>query len=383
MQIRSPTAFAFAAHFVIVRLMTTYLADAIDLQTIRRVLITKLRHHGDVLLASPVFQTLKNHAPHLELDALVYHDTREMLTGHPAIAEVHSIDRQWKRQGLEAQAGNEWRLFKSLQARRYDLIVHLTEHHRGVWLCRLLGPRYSVAQNLPDKGQLWQRSFTHRYPHPQATPRHTVELNLDALRRIGVQALPEERRLVLIPGEAAEQRVGELLKAHEVSERQFIHLHPTSRWLFKTWPVERVAELCDALHAQGERVVLTSAHDAREKQMVAEIFSRTTLPPVDLSGQLSLKELAALTARARLFIGVDSAPMHIAAAMQTPVVALFGPSGELEWGPWMVRHRLITSNHSCRPCGNDGCGGGKISECLTVLPVNRVLAAANELLGGP
>jgi len=72
--------------------------------------------------------------------------------------------------------------------------------------------------------------------------------------------------------------------------------------------------------------------------------------------------------------------MHIAAAMQTPVLALFGPSGDKEWGPWMVPHRLITSDHPCRPCGQDGCGGGKISECLTTLPVERVLAAAQELL---
>ncbi|HET9651135.1 MAG TPA: glycosyltransferase family 9 protein, partial [Usitatibacter sp.] len=79
--------------------------------------------------------------------------------------------------------------------------------------------------------------------------------------------------------------------------------------------------------------------------------------------------------------GVDSAPMHIAAAMGTPVVALFGPSGEKQWGPWHVPHRVVGSDrHPCRPCGNDGCGGGKVSECLTELEVDRVHAALNELL---
>jgi heptosyltransferase-3 len=96
---------------------------------------------------------------------------------------------------------------------------------------------------------------------------------------------------------------------------------------------------------------------------------------------LTLKQHAALTARAKLFIGVDSAPMHIAAAMQTPVVALFGPTGELEWGPWRVPHRIVASGeHPCRPCGNDGCGGGKVSECLTRLPVEAALAAVDSLL---
>jgi heptosyltransferase-3 len=91
--------------------------------------------------------------------------------------------------------------------------------------------------------------------------------------------------------------------------------------------------------------------------------------------------LAALAARAKLFIGVDSAPMHIAAAVQTPTVALFGPSGELEWAPWGVRHRIVASTeHACRPCGNDGCGGGKVSECLTRLPVEAALSAIDSLL---
>jgi lipopolysaccharide heptosyltransferase III len=102
---------------------------------------------------------------------------------------------------------------------------------------------------------------------------------------------------------------------------------------------------------------------------------------VDLTGAMRLDELAAFTREARLFVGVDSAPMHIAAAVGTPVVALFGPSGELEWGPWRVPHRIVSSiEHPCRPCGIDGCGGGKVSECLTSLPVERVHEAVRALL---
>ncbi len=103
--------------------------------------------------------------------------------------------------------------------------------------------------------------------------------------------------------------------------------------------------------------------------------------PVSLAGQLSLKELAALTRQARIFVGVDSAPMHIAASQGTPAVALFGPSGEIAWGPWRVAHRVVASQvHPCRPCGNDGCGGSKVSECLTTLPVARVLDAVQSLI---
>jgi heptosyltransferase-3 len=76
--------------------------------------------------------------------------------------------------------------------------------------------------------------------------------------------------------------------------------------------------------------------------------------------------------------------MHIAAAMGTPVVVLFGPSDEREWGPWQVAHRVVASQeHVCRPCRNDGCGGGKRSDCLDTLPVDRVIVAIDELLGRP
>ncbi|MDP1682388.1 MAG: glycosyltransferase family 9 protein, partial [Burkholderiales bacterium] len=191
-----------------------------------------------------------------------------------------------------------------------------------------------------------------------------------------------ERRLVLEPGADAQRHITDTLAALGLSSKSFIHLHPTSRWLFKCWAEDKVSALMQALQTQGHTLVVSSAPDARELAMLERILRPLTQPAVNLSGQLTLKQLAALTAQAKLFIGVDSAPMHIAAAMQTPVLALFGPSGDKEWGPWMVPHRVITSDHSCRPCGQDGCGGGKISECLTTLPVEHVLQAVDDLLSG-
>lgn len=362
--------------------------DAIDLTTIRRALVIKLRHHGDVLLTSPVFQVLKNRAPHIECDALVYHDTREMLTGHPAISNVFTIDRGWKKLNPLAQARHELALLRALRARHYDLVIHLTEHPRGAWLTRLLRPKFSVAQraqgiNEGRDSRLWKTSFTHTFPSPKATFRHTVETNLDALRRVGIYPQAAEKRLVLVPGAAAEKKVDEIMALHNISARRFIHIHPTSRWFFKTWPAEKFAQLILELGKGGERVVLTAAPASDERDMIAAIKKELKAPVVDLTGSLSLKELAALTARARAFVGVDSAPMHMAAAMQTPTVALFGPSGEAHWGPWGVKHRLVVSQdprHTCRPCGNDGCGGSKVSECLVELPVAQVQAALNDLL---
>jgi len=347
--------------------------DAVPLEECGRALVVKLRHHGDVLLASPVVSLLKARAPSLEVDALVYDDTRPMLEGHPALSQLFFVGRKWRERSAWSRLSLENHLLKSLRARRYDLIVHLSEQPRGAWLTRLLGARYSVAPAMPGRGKFWKKSFTHLYPLVAGNRRHQVELNLDALRRIGVQPGPNERKVTFVPGPDAERRIDQLVGAEP-----FIHLHPASRWTFKCWPAEQNAQLIDRLAVDGHRVVITAAPD--EVAFVQRIVDQANAKTQNLAGQLTIKELGALTARAKLFIGVDSMPMHLAAAMGTPTLALFGPSGEIEWGPWNVERRVVTTTHTCRPCGQDGCGGGKVSECLTFLPLDPVHAAARELL---
>ncbi|PLK50978.1 putative lipopolysaccharide heptosyltransferase III [Uliginosibacterium sp. TH139] len=358
---------------------TTYLADAIDPAQLRRALVIKLRHHGDVLLSSPVLSSLKAAAPACEIDALVFADTRAMLEGHPDLARLHSIGRHWKKLGPLAQLRHEWTLLKALRARQYDLVIHLTDHPRGAWLTRLLAPRWAVAPQRAGKAKWWKNSFSHLYRTVGGGRRHTVDTHLDALRRLGIQPAPEARRLQMVPGAEAEAKIAALLADHDLTAGRFIQLHPASRWFFKCWPASLNAQLLQALAARGEKIVITAAPDPREQQMVEEIIAAAKVPVVNLAGQFSLRELAALTARARLFIGVDSAPMHIAAAVGTPCVALFGPSGDKEWGPWMVASEIVSSQHSCRPCGQDGCGGGKLSECLYAIGVQQVLDAIDRV----
>lgn len=359
--------------------------EAFSPARLRRALVIKLRHHGDVLLASPVISMLKRVAPRCEVDALVYADTAPMLEGHPALAQLHLIDRNWKRQGLLQQAAAEWKLIAELRARHYDFVVHLSVHMRGAWLVRLLRPRWSVAPKFRDG--FWANSFTHLYAAQSDPLRHTVETNLDSLRALGLEPTAADKGVTLVPGANAEQRVAQLLAQHGLQAGGFVHVHPASRWAFKCWPAERVAALCDALAAKGWPIVLSSAPDANEKSLIAAVCAArdknaaSSAPTIDLSGQLLLKELAALTAQAKLFVGVDSAPMHMAAAMGTPVAAIFGPSGDLEWGPWGEGNRVVASNtHPCRPCGMAGCNDSKVSACLTTLPVAQVLAACEELL---
>lgn len=359
---------------------------AIDFTSIQRVLLIKLRHHGDVLLCSPLPHALRARHPHLEVDALVYADTAPMLAGHPDLQRLHVIDKRWREQGWRTQLGQEWALLQTLRSRRYDLILHLTESWRGAALCRLLQAPYAAVAAYPRRrhSRFWRNSFSHHAAIPGRL-RHTVEKHLDLLRVLGLQPAVAERQLILTLQDAARARIDAQLRAAGLNDQPFILIHPTSRWMFKCWDEDKLVQLIDRLHADGHAVVLSCAPDARELASLASLQRALRQPPrLDLGGQLQLPELAALIARAELFIGVDSAPMHMAAALGTPCIALFGPSGDLEWGPYTSadKKRILTADADrfpCRPCGLDGCAGSKHADCLSAIPVSAVTQAIAEL----
>jgi heptosyltransferase-3 len=202
---------------------------------------------------------------------------------------------------VRAERGAEWKLLSQLRAQRYDLVVHLTEHWRGAWLARALGARWAVAPRVAGRGRLWKRSFTHHVSAPLASGRH-VGRERTSTRCAASASTPgvEERTLTLVAGSAAEERVAQLLAEHGLAGESFVQIHPSSRWRFKCWPADKMAALIDRLHGEGCRVVLTAAPDNAEAQMIEEILGRVAQPvAANLAGQLSLKELAALTARAR------------------------------------------------------------------------------------
>jgi heptosyltransferase-3 len=366
--------------------MDSYLADRADFSKIRRVLVIKLQHLGDVLLTSPVFSVLKQRYPHLEIDALVFADTAPMLSENQHIDRIFTLDRvsvQGARPALWRRLTQEFRFYRELKARRYDLIIGLTDRLRAAWLTRLLRPAYSVAQKYPHKrGAFWRNSFTHVYSIP-ATPRHTVEIHLDALRRIGIYPQGLEKKLRLTVAPAVEEKISALCAAHRLQAGNYIVLHPASRWMFKSWNVPGFTEVLRLLEARGLQVALVSGPEQAEQNYVQAILEQYRGNSVDLSGQLSLKELTALIAGARCFIGLDSVAMHIAAAVGTPCAALFGPSDDKIWGAWMVAHRVISTDHSCRPCNLDGCGNGKVSDCLQTITANQAADAVFDLLAEP
>jgi len=357
--------------------------DYPDLARIKRALVIKLRHHGDVLLTTPVFSALRHALPQASIDAYIYRDTLPMLEGHPAIGSYLLYDREWKSLSLPARIAHELSLLNQIRRAGYDLVINLTEGDRGAIAAWASGAHCRLGwdpqgQGLALKGGM----YTHIVKRPKL-PRHMVEQNLDAVRRMGVFPSPEERELHFHIPEAATAAVARHLEQAGIRPGGFVLIHPTSRWLFKCWPVERVAELARALHARGHAIVFTAAPDQRELAMLDQILRLCPgLSLLNLGGKLTLKELGALIAASRCLVCVDSVPLHLASALKTPAVGLFGPSSDTTWGPWLnPGGRVVAQPVSCRPCNLDGCGGGKVADCLATLTLATVLENVIHLLG--
>lgn len=336
-----------------------------DLKEVKKVLVIKHRHLGDVLLTAPVFTTLKRALPEAKIDAYVYAESIPMLEGHPAISELIGHFRPKKKEGWLKRLYKEATFLRSIRKRKYDLVINLTEGDRGAIAARATQAKIRVG--FEPKGK-WQKSlYTHVVKHCPSL-RHTVERNLDALRKIGLFPSWEDRELFfhIPPKDLA-----------SVFAKDYILIHPTSRWLFKCWPVEKMRSLATHLLAQGKKLVLSSGPDPAELAMGAQICEGLDI--LNLGGKLSLKELGAWIDQSELLICVDSVPFHLANAMKKPVVALFGPTSDVTWGPWRnPLARVVAQNFSCRPCYQDGCGGSKYSDCLHTLSLESVLAVIQK-----
>ncbi len=199
-----------------------------------------------------------------------------------------------------------------------------------------------------------------------------VEQNLEALRALGIE--PRQPRLQFFWNGAVEAGISTWLKDKGLTPGEFVVMHPGAGWRFKCWTPTGYARVIEALMEDWRLpVVLTGSRAAHEQDLLREILAECRAQPLNLAGRLTFKELGALIAKARFFFGMDSAPMHLAAAVETPAVALFGPSGAFNWRPWGEGHLVMQKDWECVPCGRDGCEGSKVSRCLVELDPDEVL----------
>ena len=233
--------------------------DAIDISRVKRVLVVMLRHHGDAdYLRHPLYRALKRLNPRLEIDVMVYHATRPLLENNPDIAVLHSVDKDKLGKNVFQKLVAELGFMRSIRARRYDLLIHLSDHRRGAWLSRWVNAAVSIAPKARAADAFWHGSFTHFWSSAASVTsgspllrRHTVEQHLDALRRLGLEVAPAPA-LALVPGAEGERLARQFLDEQNIKPG-YLLIQPTSRWMFKCWSVENNARLIDALLARGSR----------------------------------------------------------------------------------------------------------------------------------
>jgi len=345
---------------------------------IKKILVIKLRHIGDVLLSVPVFRALRENFPEAHIAALVNSGTEEVLEASPFINEIIAFDRGIKKMNPVQRYRKELAFLRMLRKKGFDTAVDLTGGDRAAIISFVSGASYRLGPDVKE-GFLGKRYlYTHLAVrnNNQRTNQHIVLQNLDIISRFGVKtdnlsvdiSIPEDAR-VFVKKVFEKNGINKIkttplcpplirgeFKGGVFSEGNatVVHVHPTSRWLFKCWRDEYMAEVIQWLIDRGIIVIVTSAPDKREMEKAKRIlslvpeFTPPHIPPlarggiggvVNLCGKTNIKQLAAISEVSDLFFGVDSAPMHIAAAVGTPVVALLGPSGAFHWGPWDNNYR--------------------------------------------
>jgi heptosyltransferase-3 len=337
-----------------------------------RILIIKMRFHGDMLLTTPVISTLKRRYPDAQIDVLLYQDTIPILSEN---LEIHALYGMAKKgSGTKEKISNFLSLVKTLRARRYDLIVNLTDQWLVSLLVRLLPAPVKISQDYSHRqSSFWKKSFTHLAPF---SGQHVVERNLSVLAPLGFSDFCLDTTMSY-RSEHWEKLRAQL--AEQDITGQYVVIQPTARQLFKCWDDEKFSEVADALQQRGYAVVLTCGPGEEDLACVRRIAEGCQHKPVTaLAGKTRFPELAALIDHAALFIGVDSAPMHIAAAVKTPIVCLFGATDHVFWRPWSDNAiQLWAGDYQPMPERKDR---ERNKKYLSVIPAQDVIAAADKLL---
>ena len=342
----------------------------------RRLLLIKPSALGDVVHALPVAVTLQRRYPGLEMDWLVEEEAAGIVEGHPALSRVLvSGRRRWLRQlgklrTLPAMAAEMRGLIATLRGRRYDVVVDL----QGLFKSSL----YVLAAGAPVRVGLAEGRegaplvLTHRVAGPPQ-PVHAARRYMALAAALGASEPVWDFR---IPVGTAEEARAERLLAGVRGPR--VALHAGARWRTKLWQPTDWQALAAGLTAEGFGVFLTGSRE--DATLANDILAGLDPAPAAFVGQLSLKELAAVLARIDVMVTVDSGPMHMAAAMGTPVVALFGATDPRRTGPWGDAV-ILRRDLDCSPCLKRQCGIADQYRCMREVQVPEVLRAVHQVLG--
>lgn len=331
----------------------------------QRILIVRIGSLGDVLHALPVLVTLKENFPYWEVDWLIESRWRPLLEANPYLSRLLEVDTlAWRREPFSSKT---WKAFaqaiRSLQERRYDCALDLQGALKSALACYLSGAREVFGLERPWLREPAGAVFYTRRVHTEAA--HIVEANLAVAAALG--AYPLHVRFPLPDGDNESVPL-------EIPSQDVAVLNPGAGWQSKRWPAERYAAVSDLLEEKFSVPVVVNAgpgEDSLARQIQAACrYSRPRLYSGSLAG------LIALLRRTSIFIGGDTGPLHLAAALGVPTVALFGPTDPERNGPYGNCHRVLrpenartSYQHSSAP-----------DAVMERIPVEQVIEAARQLL---
>ncbi|MBI4343332.1 MAG: lipopolysaccharide heptosyltransferase II [Candidatus Omnitrophica bacterium] len=335
----------------------------------------RLDRIGDVVLSTPVLAQLRAAYPQAFIAMMVRPACREVVDGHPAVNEVIFYEKE----GAHRHPWASIRFALGLRRHRFDTALVLHPSNRSHWIPFLAGIPRRIG---------WRRKsgwlLTHALPHrKQEGERHEADYTLELLRPLGLAPQPPAAQVPVSP--RAQEAVERLLaEAGVATHRRLVAIHPSASCVSKRWLADRFAQVADRLIAEQEALVclIAGPDDAPHAKAVAQLMRR---PVVNLAGRLGLGELAALLRRCALLISNDSGPVHIAAAVGTPVVDIFGRNqrglSPARWGPLGPGHVVLHKEVGCVTCLAHECDINFL--CLTELSAEEVYHAAVTVLSRP
>ena len=347
-----------------------------------KILIVKTSAIGDVIHTLPALHCLRRRYPEAEITWLVEEAAAEVVVGHPALDRVLVAGRkgwlrEWRAGERRAACRKAWHFLRELRDTRYDLLLDFQGLLKsGIWVALARARRKVGFGRGMEHAEMSYIFLNERIP-AVSMEMHAVDRELHLLRAIGIEC--PEARFDLPLTAADHEAAAKLLEAHGIAAGQpFIAINPMTTWPTKHWRPEKFAELADRLAEAGKAVVFTGGPDDRAG--VAAIGAMMRQPPVNLAGATSLKGLAALFARAQAVVSTDTGPMHVAAAVGTPVVALFGPTAPWRTGPYGVQHQVVRLGLACSPCLKKQCQLATTA-CMADIPVIKVAQAVMQISG--
>ena len=355
-----------------------------------KILILKVQTIGDTLLITPLIRNFKEYYSDSIIDVMVNEGTEHMLTLNANINQVIEYKRESYRSLSKLQRlSKNIQLLKKIRRAQYDLVIDLDEGDRGAFITLVSGAKTKVGSSTISS-QFLRSAYTHLLP--KRDNRHTVEINLDSLKLLNIPIIDKQVEIFWSQGD------DEFVAKKLSGVKQFIHIHPFSKGWFKDVNIQTTTQIVDYCEQElGIKVVITAAPIQRELDKLDNILKLCQSKPINLGGRLTLKQTAAVNNRSKLFIGVDTAIMHISAANNVPTLAFFGPTAPDTWGPWENdleqanyhrngglqvngKHRVLSDVRTCLPCNNDGCDNNQVSDCLMGLDIHIIKKNINEMV---